>query len=154
MVIVRFVYLLALGLWIGEIAFFSFVVAPAIFRVLGAAGAGDVVGAIFPSYYALGIAAAALAVVSGAVLSYRAGSTGLWTAALLVLALGLGATLWAGIGVYPAARRLRAAANGPVSASPVAAEFDRLHHRAVALNAASLLAALTGLGLSAGALRT
>src|SRR5215813_6939542 len=75
--IVRFLYLLALAVWLGEIVFFSFVVAPAIFGVLGAARAGPVLAAIFPRYYAIGAAAAAVALGCATLLGRRSGS-GWW----------------------------------------------------------------------------
>ena len=152
--IIRFVYLLALTVWIGEIVFFSFVAAPAIFRVLGAPRAGEVVAAIFPRYYALGIASGAIALATAVVLGGRATGDGPWRAVALALSLGLAATLWAGLRVYPETRRVRAEMEIAGPASPAAERFRRLHRGAVALNTASLLGALTGLGLSAGALRS
>jgi hypothetical protein len=155
--VVRFAYLLALVVWIGEIVFFSFIAAPAIFGVLGAPRAGAVVGAIFPRYYALGTAAAATAVACGV---GGAGGprgapppTGWWPAALACLVVGLAAMLWAAGVVHPRAQRLRLAleASGGVPGDDPA--FRRAHRTAVALNAAALLAGVAGLGLTAGALR-
>ena len=151
--LLRFGYLLALGLWIGEIATFSFLVAPAVFRSLGASGAGDVVAAIFPGYYRLGGVAAATAVALGLVLARTASRPAWWAGAVAALAVGLAATLWAGAVVHPEARRLRIAMQATGDASPEAAEFRRLHGRAVALNGTALVAGLVGLGLSAGGLR-
>lgn len=54
MVILRFINLLSLVLWIGGMSFFSFIAAPAIFKVLPRETAGDVVGEIFPKYWMLG----------------------------------------------------------------------------------------------------
>jgi hypothetical protein len=45
--------------WIGAAAFFSFVAAPAAFRVLPRAEAGRLVSAVFPVYHALGMLCAA-----------------------------------------------------------------------------------------------
>ena len=151
--LVRFLYLLALGLWIGEIAVFSFLVAPAVFRTLGPAGAGDVIAAIFPGYYTLGAMAAATAFGLGLVLRSTSSRPGWWTAAVVAITIGLAATLWAGTVVHPRARRLRAAMQAAGDDSPPAAEFRRLHGRAVALNGAALVAGLVGLGLSAAGLR-
>jgi len=151
--LVRFLYLLAVGLWIGEIAAFSFLVAPAVFRTLGPTGAGDVVAAIFPGYYRLGALAAASAFGLGLVLRSTSSRPGWWTAAVGVVAVGLAATLWAGIVVQPRARQVRAAMQAAGEDSPAAAEFRRLHGRAVALNGAALIAGLLGLGLSAAGLR-
>ena len=78
--LVRFLYLLAVGLWIGEIAAFSFLVAPAVFRVLDSAAAGDVVGAIFPRYYLLGAVAGATACGLGLVLANASGHPRWWLA--------------------------------------------------------------------------
>ena len=151
--LVRFLYLLALALWVGEIVCFSFVVAPAVFGVLGPARAGDVVGAIFPRYYALGTAAGAVALACALVLARRAPATGPWAGAVLALALGLAATLWAGRVVHPRAQRLRDALQARGEAPAGDQAFRRAHRTAVALNGVTLLAGLVGLGLSAGALR-
>ena len=151
--LVRFLYLLALALWVGEVVCFSFVVAPAVFGVLGAARAGDVVGAIFPRYYALGTAAGAVALACALVLARRATAAGWWTGTVVALALGLAATLWAGRVVYPRAQRLRVALQARGEAPAADPAFRRAHRTAVALNGVALLAGLVGLGLSAAALR-
>jgi hypothetical protein len=53
----------ALGLLIGGMGFFSFIVAPTAFRVLPEAEAGRFVRGLFPHYYLFVIATAALSVV-------------------------------------------------------------------------------------------
>jgi hypothetical protein len=53
----------ALGLLIGGMGFFSFIVAPTAFRVLAEADAGRFVRGLFPQYYLFVIAASALSVV-------------------------------------------------------------------------------------------
>jgi hypothetical protein len=151
--VVRFVYLLALALWVGEIVFFSFVVAPAVFRTLGASGAGDVVGAIFPRYYALGGLAAGLAFAAALVLRRASALPGWWTAAAAALALGLAVTAWAGGVVHPRAQQLRVEMRAAGDGSPVHEAFRRAHRAAVALNAAALVAGLVGLACTAVALR-
>lgn len=148
--ILRFFYLLALAAWVGEIAFFSFVAAPAIFRVLGSQQAGQVVAEIFPRYYLAGSLAAAVALLTGAALAGR-GAGRLWGAALGCVAVGLAATLYAALVVHPRARGLRVAAPEAV-AQGEHAEFQRLHRLAVRLNALSLLAGIAALALSAASL--
>jgi Domain of unknown function (DUF4149) len=150
--VVRFLYLLALGVWVGEIVCFSFVVAPAVFTVLGPARAGEVVSAIFPRYYLLGAGAAAAALLCGLVLR-RAATSGWWTVALGCVALGLAATIWSAAVLHPRAQRLRATLEAAGQAPATDAAFRRLHGTAVALNGAALLAGVLGLGLSAGVLR-
>jgi uncharacterized membrane protein len=151
--LVRFLHLLALGLWVGEIAFFSFVVAPAIFAALGPARAGDVVSGIFPRYYALGTAAAVIALGSSLVLGRRAASPGSWRGVTACVGVGLALTLWAAIVVHPRAQRLRVTLQAAGTVPSESDAFRRAHRDAVLLNAAALLAGLAGLGLSAAALR-
>jgi uncharacterized membrane protein len=151
--LVRFLYLLALALWVGEVVCFSFVVAPAVFAVLDAPRAGDVVGAIFPRYYALGTGAGAVALAGALVLARRATAPGWWTGAVVALTLGLAATLWAGRVVFPRAQLLRVALQARGEAPAADPAFRRAHRTAVALNGVTLLAGVVGLGLSAAALR-
>jgi uncharacterized membrane protein len=152
--LLRFLHLLALGVWIGEIVFFSFVVAPTLFRTLDPNAAGQVVSAIFPRYYALGTAAGIVALATGIVLARSAGASRWGLVTVGVVALGLAATVWAGWVVQPEAHRLRAAMQAAGESSPEAAAFKRLHARAVTLNVAALVAALAALGCSTSALRS
>jgi uncharacterized membrane protein len=151
--VVRFLYLLALAVWVGEIVFFSFVVAPAVFAALGPAGAGEIVGAIFPRYYALGTAAAATALACAIVLTPRAAAPTPWAIASIVVAVGLAATLWAGRVVEPRAHRLRAELHASGRTPSESPEFRAAHRTAVILNVVALVAGVAGLGLSAAALR-
>ena len=48
------IFLMAMTAWLGAILFFSFGVAPIIFRVLEASQAAKFVRALFPRYYAWG----------------------------------------------------------------------------------------------------
>ena len=60
----NFIYLLSLVCWIGSIIFFSFIVAPIIFKTLDREKAGEVVRKIFPLYYKLGYICGALILFS------------------------------------------------------------------------------------------
>ena len=151
--LLRFVFLLALALWIGEIVFFSFVVAPSIFGVLDAAHAGQAVGAILPRYYSLGANAALVALVAAAMLAQRAATPGPWAAASACIVLGLATTLWAGAVVQPRAQLLRTTLQASGRAPMSDPDFQRLHRNALLLNGAALVAGLAGLGLSAAAFR-
>lgn len=150
----RFLYLLALVVWIGEIVFFSFVVAPTLFAVLDPARAGAVTSAIFPRYYGLAMVTGAVAVAAALVLGRRAAAPGWWRVALVALSLALGATLWAGLVTQPRVQRLRAAAQAVGQPPSERAEFRAAHREAVGLNGAALLAGLAGLAASAAALRS
>ena len=153
MSVVRFLYLLALGVWIGEVAFFSFVVAPSVFGVLPSSDAGRVVGAIFPRYYLLGTVVGTLALVCALVLGRQAVLTRWWTTAAVAIAIGLAATVYAGMVVHPHAQRVRAAAEARGEAPASVDAFRRAHGLAMILNSLALLGGLVGLGASAAALR-
>ena len=134
------VYLLALTAWVGSILFFSFGIAPILFKVLGAEAGGRFARALFPRYYAWGAISGAIALPAmvGVPLSfpeYRRPSVGVQ--ALVILA-GTLMMLYAGNSLVPAINAARDA--GPAGQ----ARFDRLHRRSVRLNA--LVLAL-GLGL-------
>ena len=146
MTFVRFVYLLALVIWLGEIVFFSFVVAPALFGVLGAERAAPVLATIFPRYYAIGAVAAALAL--GAAMILQRHGRGWWLAAVVAVAVGLVATAWAGAVVHPRAQRLRLAAEAAARAPAEDPAFQDAHRTAVVLNVVALLAGLAALGAS------
>lgn len=132
------IYLFALTAWVGSILFFSFAVAPIIFRVLGAEGGAKFVRALFPRYYAWGVVTAAVALpalVCGP-LSFpelRGAAVGL-QAMLIVVDLGI--MLYCGNTLTPAINAARDA--GPDQAG----RFDRLHKRSVNLNVVALLIGL------------
>ena len=60
----NFIYLLSLVCWLGSIIFFSFFVAPVVFKTLDREKAGEIVGIIFPRYYKLGYVCGALILLS------------------------------------------------------------------------------------------
>jgi len=137
------VYLIALTAWVGSILFFSFGVAPIIFRVLGAESGGKFVRALFPRYYLWGVICCAVALpalICGA-LSFpelRGPMIGV-QAALIVASLLI--MLYCGNTLTPAINAARD--EGPASAE----RFDRLHRRSVHLNVVVLA---IGLGLLVG----
>ena len=150
---VRFVFLFAVGTWIGVMAFLSFVVAPTAFAVLGTPQAGDFVGAIFPRYYGIGVALGVTAFAAGLFLRARSQRPTAWTVGLLAIVVAIAASAWAGAVVHPRARRLRTALQNPAVAADVRQEFDHAHRLAITLNGVAMVAALGSLGAAAGALR-
>src|SRR5437763_326063 len=59
------IYLIALTAWVGSVLFFTFGVAPIIFRSLGADAGGKFVRALFPRYYAWGYTSGVVALAAG-----------------------------------------------------------------------------------------
>jgi len=129
------VYAFALASWVGSVLFFSFGVAPVIFRVLGAEAGARFVRALFPRYYAWGVVSGAIALPAlvAAPLTFPE-YKGYWVLlqAGLVVA-GILIFLYCGNSLTPAINAARDA--GPDGS----ARFDRLHKRSVRLNAVALL---------------
>ena len=130
---------LATSLWLGAMGFFAFVVAPAAFSTLDREAAGRFVGAVFPRYYALGLALG-LAALAGLGSRWIGGT---WRgfdwlpAGLLLLMLAL--TLYAGAVVLPAAHAAREAMREASVNPSAAAAFARLHRLSGILNAIVML---------------
>ena len=120
--------LTAVAVWLGAMGFFAFIAAPAAFTTLDRAAAGRFVSAVFPRYYAMGLALGLVALFG------LGGWRGLdWLSAggvLLMLAL----TLYAGAVVLPAAHAAREAARGAGADPAAAAGFARLHRLSGILN--------------------
>jgi uncharacterized membrane protein len=144
---------LALMVWVGEIVFFSFVVAPTVFGALPQESAGRVVGAIFPRYYALGAVAGTIALVAAIVLRSRTSATLAWTAIAIMLALMLAGTVYAGRVVQPRAQALRPLLLEEPVDPATRAEFDRLHRLAVQLNGGVLLLGVASACVAAASLQ-
>lgn len=149
----KFLYVLALGVWLGEIAFFSFVVAPRIFGALPVEEAGRIVGSIFPTYYRLGYACGAVLMITALLLWRVAGGFDRWAVTSGLAAIMLGATVYAGMVIQPRAQALRPHIHDPAAAPAAKAEFDQLHRRAVQLNAVVLLGGVLAAGITASGLR-
>ena len=128
----------AVSLWLGAMAFFAFVVAPAAFATLEREAAGRLVTAIFVRYYlagtVLGVLALAGCVGSGMLRGWR----GLDWLPLVLVVLMLALTLYAWAVVLPAAHAVREAGAG---ASPAeAGRFARLHRLSSVLNGTVMIA--------------
>jgi hypothetical protein len=127
---------LAITCWLGAIVFFSFVVAPTAFRVLGEANAGRLVRAVFPKYYLLGIVCGVL--LAGVQLArgflYYWG--GMIRPALILFTLLTLLSIYARQILVPAANAARD------SGESGRGRFRTLHRRSVMLNGFVLLCGL------------
>lgn len=136
-------HIAALALWVGVMGFFAGVLAPTTFRTFPTAQAGDLMNQLFAPYHAVGYACAGAALLT----AWLAGAFGAKVRNALLVVL-LSATLYAGLVISPEARALRAELRqtDTASESPATrARFDTLHRRAVKLNGAILIGALTAL---------
>jgi hypothetical protein len=143
-ILINFIYLLSLVCWIGSIIFFSFFVAPVVFKILEREKAGEVVGNIFPRYYMIGYVSGVL-VLMALLLN---GPAGLKWCAWGVMMVG---TACAGLVVNPKAKTLKEQfKNSPEAEKPaLEVRFKTLHSLSVKLNATVLFAGLWLLWLSA-----
>jgi uncharacterized membrane protein len=151
-IVLRFVYLLSLVLWVGGIAFFSFIAAPSIFHALPRDEAGKVVTAIFPKYYWEGIICGALALTTSVVL----GILTRWSVVLIVRTILLGmmvvGVLYAVLVLQPnihAVKAQVASFENLAPTDPLRLAFARLHGRSFTVNAAVLLLGLVVVFLTA-----
>jgi uncharacterized membrane protein len=138
---VKWIYLVTLAVWIGSIIFFSFVVAPTVFKVLKPEDAARLQRALFPRYYLVGMLCAALGIVCvGILLADRA--FGKWPGILsLLLLAATGATdLWLRQTVVPHMAELREQRAAEPTDSTLEKEWKTLHRLSVQLNVAVLLA--------------
>ncbi|MDX2037740.1 MAG: DUF4149 domain-containing protein [Isosphaeraceae bacterium] len=129
------VYLFCLVGFLGAILFFSFGVAPIIFRVLEPSDAARFVRALFPRYYLWNAVAAAVALPAmlGVPLSFpEFRGPAIAVNALIIIACTL-LMLYCGNSLTPAINAARDAGRDQ------AARFDRLHKQSVRLNAIALL---------------
>lgn len=145
---VKWFYLVTLAVWIGSIVFFSFAVAPTVFKTLKPEDAAALIRKIFSKYYLIGIVCAAIGIVCvGLLLADRA--FGRWPAILsLLLVVGMGATdFWLRQAVMPHMNDLRdrravVASSGGEPAAVLEQEWKALHRLSVRMNVAVLLSAL------------
>ena len=137
------VYVLALTAWVGSILFFSFGVAPIVFAVLGPENGGKFVRALFPTYYAWGAIAGAVALPAFVAVplcypEYRGGTVAIQS---MVILAGTLIMLHGGNSLTPAINAARdAGAEGRE-------RFKKLHRRSVRLNS---LVLVMGVGLLIG----
>jgi len=142
--LINFIYLLSLVCWIGSIIFFSFFVAPVVFKTLERDKAGEVVGIIFPRYYMIGYVSGVL-VLMALLLN---GPAGLKWCAWGIMMVG---TAYAGLVVNPKAKTLKQQLKDSSEAekSTLEVRFKNLHSLSVKLNGAVLFSGLWLLWLSA-----
>jgi hypothetical protein len=153
MILLIFLYLLAMACWLGSIIFFSFFTAPVVFTVLARPDAGKVVSVIFPRYYVLGYVAGGLAfILAMYFLIAGGGPRGWWLASVFSIGLALGCSVYAGTAVRPRVDAIRSVSEEANPDPATKTEFDNLHHLSVMLNGAVLLLDLVALFGTAAAL--
>ena len=132
----------AVGVWLGTVVFFSFVVAPRVFDVLERDRAGDVVNRIFPTYYVFGTALGLVGVAAGAARLYTEGF-GVWVAAYsAAVTVAVVVAVFSSLYLVP---RIRG--NDRSREDPDMDAFERYHGASVRLNAVMLVALAAALAM-------
>jgi len=145
---VKWCYLLSLSVWIGSVVFFSFVVAPSVFKSLASGDAAKLMRTIFPRYYVVGLLCAVVGIVCvGWLLADRA--FGKWPGilSLLLLASTGGTDGWLLMAVLPRLHELHerktpVIGTGKVPEPHWEQEWKQLHRASVQLNFAVLASTL------------
>jgi uncharacterized membrane protein len=141
MVIASAVYRLALSLWVGGIALFTFVVTPSIFRAHGRDAAGKIVGSIFPVYFRYGLVLAALALLARIFAGEAFHGARQWVGTLLI-ATAILLTGYQAFGLAPRMERVKRSVSSFETAlpdDPARKEFSRLHGISMVVNLLVLL---------------
>jgi hypothetical protein len=153
----RYLYVIALVLWLGGMAIAGLVVAPTTFGVLeawnpstGRVLAGQVFGAVLARMHLIAYGAGAAMVIVLTVqrlLGPRPRSYGIRIGLLAVM---LALTIYSGVRISPRIDQLQAEVTGPMSTLPAddprRVEFDRLHSLSTTLVMATLVGGLMLVG--------
>jgi uncharacterized membrane protein len=141
----NFIYLLSLVCWIGSIIFFSFFVAPVVFKNLEREKAGELVGILFPRYYRMGYGCGVLILMVLLLTGMETAGLKWWAWGIMMM--GTGCAGWV---VNPKAKMLKGKLkNAAETEKPeLEARFKTLHSLSVKLNATVLFAGLWLLWLS------
>jgi hypothetical protein len=141
MILSAAVYRLALSLWVGGIALFTFVVTPVIFRTQGRDAAGKIVGSIFPLYFRYGLVLAALALLARIAAGEAFHGAHRWVGTLLIATAVL-LTGYQAFGLAPRMERVKhsvASFETALPDDPARKEFSRLHGISMGVNLLVLL---------------
>jgi hypothetical protein len=149
--VIQYLALLTVAVLVGKVVLLSFVVAPILAKTLEREAFGAVVRRLFPAYYALGMAAAVMGIVSVLLLgivhetnAMRHLAAGIWLAVLA-------AETYCRSPLTPRSNAMRDRLKEQESQGTVdpllERAWNRLHRRSVYLNSLVLLAGLCLLGL-------
>lgn len=133
--LLKFVHLLCTVIWLGMLIFFTFFVAPSIFKVLPKDVAGTLVAEIFPKYWVIGYISGVLSLFTLFLLSYI--EKGFPAARFLVLLLMTLFTFYSGFGVSAKARVISSQISmteDPAKKESLKEDFKKAHFWSATLN--------------------
>lgn len=153
MLALRYVYVLALAVWLGGMAVLGAIVAPVVFQVLQASEptlgrvlAGAVFGAVLARFHLVAYACGAILLVTLAAMALLGPRPRGVAARSAIIALMLGVSVYSGRWVLGEIASIQHAVGGLPSTLPAAdprrIRFDELHQRATRLMVLNLLGAI------------
>ena len=134
--VIENLYSLALALWVGGMAIFTFIVTPAIFSSYGRDQAGEIVGKLFPGYFAYTLIVSAIALVLFVLLKGDPASR-VSRVSLVLLAAALVVNLYVSFKVHPDAVKIKQEISSfehESTDSPARKKFRQLHAVSAGLN--------------------
>lgn len=126
------IYRLAISLWLGGAALFTFVLTPIIFRSNDRDAAGRIVGTLFPGYFRWGLACGAVALISLLLVKGKS-----FVPALVLIILMLFLTSYQAFSLEPRAAALKKEIPSFETTPrdhPLRKEFSRIHGISAACN--------------------
>jgi len=150
--LIEYLYMLAVAVLVGKVVLLSFVVAPILAKNLDRESFGKVVRQLFPAYYALGIGAAIVGLLSVTGLGLILGMSPVLLVAGGTWLFILAAEAYCRSPLTPQSNAMRDRLKDQESRGAVdpalQAAWNRLHQRSVYLNSLVMLAGLSLLGLA------
>jgi hypothetical protein len=125
MQIIPVIYRLAVALWVGGVAIFTFVLTPVLFKTQPRDLAGMIVGVLFPGYFRWGLACGSVALVT---LALTRGKN--FAVALVLILVMLAATAFQAFYIEPKAAALKRdipSFETTPKDHPLRREFSKLH---------------------------
>ena len=150
----KYIHLFAIVTWLGGMIFFSYVAAPAAFKVLDRQAAGNFVGVVFPKYFFMGYVASVVLLIT----LYLIGKNNLAAVRvpLIIMAVLTGLSFVHGMVIGPRARSIKAEysslAEGPEKAA-LKKSFGKIHGVSAVVNLLIVLLCLVYLGYIPAILR-
>ncbi len=138
---IKYIHLLSMTVWIGSMVFFSFVVAPAVFKNFERQMAGDIVGLVFPKYFMLGMICAVIALATLVMLGSKVGFVPHIKVGIILLCLMGGLVTSQGLVFGPKARQLKTdirAMEDDTKKQVLRKKFGKLHGASVVINVLTL----------------
>jgi uncharacterized membrane protein len=137
MQIVAIIYHLAVSLWFGGAALFTFILTPVLFRSESRDTAGRIVGLLFPGYFRWGIACGVVAIVCRIMLAGKG-----QVAAVAIIAVMLALSSFQAFSIEPRAAELKRQIVSFEKTSkddPLRRQFSKLHGVSAVCNLSVIL---------------